>query len=293
MAGWEQKIQAGPLLLDGAMGTMLMAEGLTGGDCPESYNLTHPRVLAGIARKYRLAGCDIVQTNTFGASPIKLAKYRLDDRIDTIITAAVRMAREGADGKTLVCGSCGPCGDLLRPYGQREPGEVLDGFRVQMALLAREEVDLLHIETMSDLREAVLALQAAREISPQIPVLVSLTFNPSPRGFFTLMGDDIPTVIRTLTEKGAQGIGSNCGNGSDQMVSIAREIRKHSTLPIVIQPNAGLPRLQSGRTVYPETPGYMARKAREMLKAGVNILGGCCGTTPAHMSAIAKVIDEY
>lgn len=287
------RIKSGPLLLDGALGTVLMDEGLTAGQCPESINLHHPELLKKVAADYLEAGSDILQTNTFGATPIKLAKYRMDARIDPIITAAVGAVKMAASENTLISGSCGPCGDLLKPYGTREPEEVLESFEEQIRILVREGVDLIHIETMSDLKEARLALDAARKIDAGIPVLVSLIFNPGPRGFHTLMGQDVSSVVRELTDGGSTAIGSNCGSGSEHMISIARELRTQSPLPLVIQPNAGMPVLQGDKTVYPESPEFMAAGARELLGIGVNIIGGCCGSTPAHIRAIRRVMNEY
>ena len=143
---------------------------------------------------------------------------------------------------------------------------------------------------MSDVREALLALKAARDISPSFPVMVSITYNQNPRGFFTLIGSDIKTTVNQLEEAGADVIGSNCGNGSPQMIQIGKEILKHTSKPVVIQPNAGIPELKGGKTIYPETPQFMAQKAEFLIETGISIIGGCCGTTPEHIKAIKEVI---
>ncbi len=286
-----ERIAAGEVLIaDGAMGTLLMQRGLEAGGCPEAWNLTRPEVLEEIARLYCEAGAQVVQTNTFGGSPLKLAKYGLDDRTEEINRAAVVAARAGVAQRAFVSGSCGPSGCTLKPYGETEPAAVAAGFACQVRALTAAGVDIICVETMTDLAEATLAVQAVKTIAPDLPVIATMTFDPTPRGFFTIMGVDIPTAVAGLAAAGADLVGSNCGNGSEEMVAIARQMREHTDLPLVIQPNAGLPQLEGERVVYRETPEFMAEKVWELVACGVSVIGGCCGTTPAHIAALRAAL---
>ncbi len=280
------------LVADGAMGSMLLASGLAAGDCPESFNLTRTELLSEIARRYLEAGADIVQTNTFGGSPLKLAGYGLDDQTEAINSAAVVAVREAVADRAYVCGSCGPCGHTLLPYGDTEPESVFLSFRRQLAALASAGVDVLCIETMIDLEEAKLAVRAAREVAPDLPIMATMTFDRIPRGYFTIMGTDIPTAAAELARAGADIVGSNCGNGSERMVEIAQEFCASTELPVLIQSNAGLPELVGDRAVYNETPDFLAGSAARILDAGVRIVGGCCGTTPDHIRALRELADR-
>jgi len=274
------------LIADGAMGSLLIERGLPPGACPERLNLEQPAWLRDIARLYAQAGADMVQTNTFGASPIKLSAYGLADRTEAINRRAVELARAGAGQAVYVTGTVGPCGKLLKPYGEADPADVRQSFERQTRALVEAGVDAISIETMTDLREAILAVQAARAVSPTIPILASLTYDATPRGVFTIMGDTVAKAAAELAAAGADAVGSNCGNGSEPMKAIAEAYRRHTDLPLVIQPNAGLPEIRAGLLVYPETPEFMAAGAAELCAAGVRVIGGCCGTTPAHIAAI-------
>jgi len=273
------------------MGTQLQERGLLPGACPEQVNIEHPEVPAEIARLYAEAGAHIVQANTFGASPLKLSHWGLDRRTEEINRAAVQAARAGVSRSTLVAASIGPTGRLLEPYGDTDPEAVLAAFRRQLASVYAEGVDLIVIETMTDLAEALLALRAAREIDASMPVAVTLTFEPSPTGFRTIMGTGVQEAVQALSANGADILGSNCGLGSESMVAVAREFQTHTRLPLMMQPNAGLPVLKGDTAVYLETPDTMARHAQQLLACDVSIVGGCCGTTPAHIRALRAVVD--
>ena len=293
MNNFLQTIQSGKvLLLDGAMGTMLWTRGLSGAKCPEEYNLTHSETLEEIALDYLNAGSDLIQTNTFGGSLLKLARYSLEKDYQKINANAVLAVKKAVKDKAFISASCGPSGEILKPYGDKEPEELYDSFNKQIRVLIEEGADIIHIETMSDIHEALLALKAAKDISGTIPVMVSMTYNKIPRGFYTIMGTDIKTTVEKLEENGADIIGSNCGNGSESMIHIAGEIKENTKLPVVIQPNAGMPELKGTRTIYPESGEFMAAKGKILLEAGVSIIGGCCGTTPEHISAMRSIIDE-
>jgi 5-methyltetrahydrofolate--homocysteine methyltransferase len=281
------------LVGDGAMGTMLLQRGLKVGDCPERMNLDRPEILEEIAKLYLEAGADIIQTNTFGASPLKLSQYSIRDRTEEINAEAVRAVRKVIKDRAYLSASCGPCGRLLKPYGDISPREVAEAFRRQMKALVLEGVDMICIETMTDLEEARLAIEASKSVSPFTPVCATMTFDPTPNGFFTIMGISVERAAKGLANAGANIVGSNCGNGIENMIKIAAEFRKHTTLPLVIQSNAGLPEMKGEGLVYPETPEFFAEGAEKLLECGVNIIGGCCGTTPDHIAAVRKVVDAF
>jgi 5-methyltetrahydrofolate--homocysteine methyltransferase len=281
------------IVSDGAFGTMLMHRGLEPGDLPETINLAAPQVLEEISVLYIEAGAEIINTNTFGASSLRLSHFNLDGETEKINRAAVESARRAAGDRAYVSGSVGPSARMLKPFGDTDPEEIYASFRDQIKVLISCGVDMICIETMTDVAEAELAVRAVRDLSGLIPVLATVTFGKSKKGFRTIMGTDIPGAAGRLEAAGADVIGSNCGNGSGDMIEIAREFTRCSRTPIMIQSNAGLP-VQSGETlVYPETPDFLAEKAMEMLKLGVRIIGGCCGTTPDHIRAIRRTVDAY
>jgi 5-methyltetrahydrofolate--homocysteine methyltransferase len=279
------------IVADGAMGTMLFQRGLKPGECPEKINLERVEILEEIAQLYLDAGAEILQTNTFGGSPLKLATYSLDKRTEEINAQAVRSARKIVSDKAYIAASCGPTGKLLEPFGDTSQDKILNAFKRQMQILISEGVDMICIETMTDLNEAILAVQAARSISTSIPISATMTFDETPRGFFTIMGVTIEQAAKRLQDAGADIVGSNCGNGIANMIKIAEEFKKHTTLPVIIRSNAGLPFLQNGKAVFPETPEFMAEQSRELIKHGVKIIGGCCGTTPEHITALKNIFQ--
>ncbi|HLB01440.1 MAG TPA: homocysteine S-methyltransferase family protein, partial [Bacteroidota bacterium] len=273
-----ERLRSGEILVaDGAMGTMLFRRGLRPGDCPESFNLTHPEMLEEIAALYLGAGADIIQTNTFGGSPLKLSHYGLQTQTAQINRIAVSCVKKAAGGRAYVSGSCGPSGEMLKPYGTLEEETMSKSFREQVSALAGAGVDLLCVETMTDLREASLAVRAAKSVSPSTPVMATMTFDRIPKGYYTIMGVGIEQAIEGLSGAGADIVGSNCGHGIDTMIGIARHMRKLTGLPIVIQSNAGLPEPKGDDVIYPESPSYFAEKTIELIEAGVSIVGGCCG----------------
>lgn len=280
------------LIADGAMGTQLYQRGLKMGQAPEAYNLLHPDYLIEIATEYYRAGADIIQTNTFGATPYRLAMYNLDDQVKEINCAAVDAVRQAVGDHAYIAGSCGPTGATLMPYGDIAPEQVYESFLIQMQALCDAGVSHLCIETMIDLEEAKLALRAARAISASLPVMVTMTFNKTPRGYFTIMGNKVETVATELAAGGADLLGSNCGNGVDQMIEIATEFQNYTDLPLLIQANAGLPEIVNGETVYLESPEFMAAKIPMLIENGVSIVGGCCGTTPAHIKAFRLAVSH-
>lgn len=294
MASLLERLAQGEVLVgDGAMGTMLIERGLKLGECPERWNLDRPEVLSEIARLYAEAGADMVETNTFGGSPLKLAQYGLDGRTEEINASAVRAARLGVGHKVMLAASIGPSGRLLKPYGDTDQDEMRASFTRQLRAVLDEGIDAVVIETMTDLTEASLAIQAAKTLDPSLPVIATMTFDATPRGFFTMMGVSVEQAAERLSSAGADVIGSNCGNGIDNMVRIAAEFRRFSARPVIIQANAGLPRIENGVAVYPESPEFMAGRVPALLDIGVNIVGGCCGTTPTHVNAIYRSVRQY
>lgn len=288
-----ERIAGGEILVsDGAMGTMLMSHGLKPGEPPESLNLSQPDLLESIAKAYLDAGAEIIQTNTFGGSSLKLALYGLDEETDAINRNAVKAVRRAVGHVAYVSGSCGPSGKLIKPYGDTESDTMYSSFKQQLEALIEAGVDIICVETMTDLIEATLAVRAAKKIDPHVPVMATMTFDPTPKGFFTVMGISIKQAAEGLEDAGADIVGSNCGNGIENMVKIAREFKNHSTLPIIIQSNAGIPEMDGDKTIYPETPQFMAEKAKELAELGISIIGGCCGTTPEHIRSIREAVKS-
>ena len=263
------------------------------GDCFEAVNFSRPEILAEIAAAYIEAGAELITTNTFGASPLNLAAHDLADRTEEINRAAVEALRGVTAGRALISGSVGPTGKILAPYGDTEPAVMARAFGRQIGALIDAGADLICIETMMDLEEARLAVAAARTRSSTIPVIATMTFNATPRGFFTTMGNTVEQACSVLVETGADLVGSNCGNGIDAMVELAREFAVHASVPIVIQSNAGLPENHAGKLTYPESPEYMAERVGPLLELGVVVIGGCCGTGPDHIRAIRAAIDRH
>jgi len=286
------RLKRGEVILgDGAWGTLLMERGLRSGEPPEAMNLHHPEVVEEIAALYLEAGAEIITTNSFGGSPLKLRLHALQDRVEEINRAAVEAARRAAGGRAYVSASVGPTGRLLRPFGDTEAETMYAGFERQLRGLIEAGADMICVETMTDLQEAALAVKAARALAWDIPVMATMTFEPTPRGYFTVMGVTVARAAAGLAEAGADIVGSNCGNGIDAMIAIAGEFRKHTSLPMAIQSNAGLPAMRGGTIFYPESPEFVAGKVPELLAAGAQIIGGCCGTTPAHIRALRAALD--
>jgi 5-methyltetrahydrofolate--homocysteine methyltransferase len=286
------RVKKGEILVaDGAIGTLLWDFGLKPGEPPESFSLNHPEILGKIARDYLEAGADIIQTNTFGASPERLSLFGLEDKTEEINKNAVVAVKKVVEDRAHIAASCGPSGKLLKPYGDTEPGAIYDGFVRQMGVILETGVDAISIETMTDLTEAKLAVKAARTLSPETPIMASMTFDFTSKGFYTMMGVGIEEAVQGLEEAGADIVGSNCGSGIETMIEIGREFKRLTRLPVIIQSNAGLPVMKEEKHVWPETPEYMGEKAKELIYLGISIIGGCCGTTPQHIRAIRKNVD--
>jgi len=292
MMPFLERVRSGEVLVgDGAWGTMLMARGLAAGAPPEVVNLTTPETLEEIARLYLDAGADLVTTNTFGASPLRLRAAGLENETETINRVAVDAVRRAVGSRACVCASIGPSGRLLKPWGDVDAGELAASFARQARALASAGVDLMLVETMTDLEEARLAVAAARAAAGTVPVVATMTFESTRRGFRTVMGVSVEQATSGLTAAGADLVGSNCGNGIDTMVAVACAFQEVAPGPLVIQSNAGLPESAGGGLVYPETPAHFAAAVPALVEAGVRVIGGCCGTTPAHIAAIREAVD--
>lgn len=276
------------LFFDGAMGTMLQEAGLSAGEVPELWNLTHPDVVRGIHARYRAAGCDILKTNTFGANAVKLAEEATEHSVTEIVSAAVRIAREAAGADGFVALSVGPTGKLLRPMGDLAFSDAVAAFSEQIKAGADAGADLVLIETMSDLYEAKAALLAAKE-SCGLPVFITLIFDESGK---LLTGGDIPSAVALLEGLGADAIGLNCGLGPVQMKELFPLLREWSSLPLILNPNAGLPECVNGHTHFNVGPEEFAARMVEFAGAGVWVMGGCCGTTPEHLAATVNACRE-
>lgn len=279
------------LLCDGAMGTELQKRDLPSGACPEEYNISHPEIVRSIHKDYFDAGSDIVETNTFGANRARLKLHGYESRVREFCLAAVSLAKSVCPEGKFVAGSVGPTGDLLEPLGNLPEQEAYDIFAEQIKALEEGGADAVYVETMMAVEEAVIAVKAAKE-NTSLPVVASMTFELGKAGLRTMWGVDIKTSIEKYSEAGADVIGANCGKGFDEMIAIVKEMRPLTQKPIIAQSNAGIPEWIHGISVYTETPEVMSSKAEEILKSGVNIIGGCCGTGPAHIKRIREILDR-
>lgn len=279
------------LVSDGAWGTLLQAAGLTGGQMPEEWNASHPQVVQSIAAAYQAAGADLVLTNTFGGSRCKLEKSGLSDRVIELNTLGAQLSLQGAPS-AVVAASIGPTGEFCEPLGDITLEQMQEIYREQIAAIYEAGVQAVCVETMSAIDEACCAVRAAKSIRPDFDVICTMTFSPTPKGPRTMMGVSPEQAAVKLTAAGADVVGANCGNGIEQMIAIASEFRRHTALPILIHANAGLPVLINGKTVFTQTALVMAERVKELVVAGASIIGGCCGTTPEHISAIRNVIDQ-
>jgi 5-methyltetrahydrofolate--homocysteine methyltransferase len=284
------RVKSGDILIsDGAMGTFLQAKGLQPGECPEAWCVTHPDAVKSIAEAYVAAGADIVETNSFGGTSYKLREFGLADRVHELNVAAARLAKDAMGDKGYVAASVGPTGQIVEDEGgDVTEADLYAAFKEQVVALAEGGADALCMETMSSIAEAVQAIKAAKDHT-DLPVICTFTFESGARGFRTMMGVDPARAAEEAVAAGADVVGANCGNGIANMIEIARAMRAAvPSTPILIQSNAGAPVLEGGKTLFKETPDDMAARVAELVAAGANIIGGCCGTTPDHIAALAK-----
>jgi 5-methyltetrahydrofolate--homocysteine methyltransferase len=289
-ATWSDLLATdGPVLADGAMGTMLFAAGLQFGDPPEVWNLTQPDVIRRVHRGYLDAGARVLLTNTFGGNRRRLALTGHEKRVEELNRTAAILLRaevEAAGSTALVAGDIGPSGEIMAPLGTLDEGEAVDAFAEQAVALIAGGVDVIWIETMSDLAEIGAAIRGVRQVRHDIPIITTMTFDT--RGS-TMMGVSPEKAIAALAEWGADAIGGNCGNGPDEVVRVVQ--RMHAAGPdvtLVAKSNVGMPQLVDGRAVYLTGPDVMADCAVQMREAGATIIGACCGSTPDHLAAMAE-----
>ncbi len=279
------------LVSDGALGTILQQEGIRPGECPEAWSISHADVITRIAKAYVDAGSEIVSTNSFGANVFKLRRYGLGDKVSELNRAAAALLRNALGGKAYIAGSVGSTGQILKEEGgEIGEGELYDAYKEQVLALVDGGVDIIFLETMSSLLEAKQAIRAARD-NTQLPIACTFTFQAGPKGFRTMMGVKAERAAQESVATGADIVGANCSAGITGMIEITKQMRAACPkTPLLIQPNAGIPVLEDGKTVYRETPESMASRVPELLGAGASIIGGCCGTTPEHIAALAKAL---
>lgn len=276
-------------IFDGAMGTMLQAGGLKPGACPELMNIEHPDVVKSIHEAYIKAGSTIIETNTFGASTIKLEHYGLADRMTELNTAAVKIAKSAAGERAKVAGSMGPTGRFIQPLGDLDFEAAYQVFYEQSQALAAAGVDYFIIETCIDIQEMRAALLAAKEAAPKIPVICQLSYSEDGR---TVTGTDPQSAAVILAAMRADIIGVNCSLGPEQLVPIVKTLAENCQVPISVQPNAGMPYLDNGETKFPMGAVEFGTWGRKLVEAGASFLGGCCGTTPEHIKELAKNVKN-
>jgi 5-methyltetrahydrofolate--homocysteine methyltransferase len=265
---------------------MLQAGGLEPGGCPELLNRTKPELVASVHRAYAKAGSDVVITNTFGGTRLKLAEYGLEKDVEELNALAVVTAREATAGRCFVAASVGPTGMFVEPLGELTFDEAVGVFSEQMGPLAEAGADALHLETFIDVAELKAAMVAARLV-PNLPVVAFMTFQADGR---TVLGTDPETFAVVAEALGADAIGINCGLGPEAMTALIETLATATDRPLAVMPNAGLPRLEEGRTVFPGTPQELASTSRELVSRGVRLVGGCCGTTPDHLRVLAQAV---
>ena len=292
-----EALQTRRLVGDGAMGTQLMLAGLEQGNCGEAWNLTHPERVLAIQRRYAEAGADCIITNTFGGSRIMLRRHGHEKELAEINAAAVRITREAFGGRPgFVLGDIGPLGALLEPYGDLTEAEALSALEEQAGALVKAGADAIIIETQTGLEELGLAIDAAKSANAPC-IIASLAYDLSMDGTFykTMMGVSPEAAAEFVAARGAHIVALNCGTGMDMKgaAMVARIYREHCSLPIMVQPNAGLPVLENLKAVYKQLPADTAREVPAALEADAAIVGSCCGSTPDHTQAIWAAVDSF
>ena len=288
----KEQLNKRTLLLDGAMGTMLQAYGLKSGECPEEWNISHRQVVKKIYQEYIKAGADVILTNTFGANRVKLSSFNRQNDVMEINKSAVKIAKEAIksvkepEKKVLLAASVGPTGKILEPYGPLSIKEVYENYKEQVVILKEIGVDLIILETFYDLEEIKAALKATKE-NTDLMVIASMTFD---KNLKTIYGVDPERAVTVLENKGADGVGANCGTGPEVLYKVLKIMKKVSKTYLMVEPNAGMPELLEGKVVYPASPKIMADYTEKFVKLGLNLIGGCCGTTPLHIKAMSDKI---
>lgn len=281
---FKELVSQGIVILDGATGTLLQEHGLPAGVCPEKWALENPELIISIQRQYIESGSDIIYTFTFGANELKLKEFNLDD-VTGMNRELARLSKKASEGSVFVAGDIAPTGQLMEPFGDYSFEEIVNVYKKQVSGLLEGGVDLFVIETMMDIQEARAALIAVKE-SCDLPVIVTMTFE---HGGYTIDGTDPLTALITLQSLGADAVGCNCSTGPEEMVKIIRKLKPYAKVPLVAKPNAGMPKLVNRKTVFEMSADEFASFAGKFIEAGVNIIGGCCGTTPEYISKLSAV----
>jgi 5-methyltetrahydrofolate--homocysteine methyltransferase len=283
----RQHLQSGKILIaDGATGTMLMSAGLPAGAAPELWNVERPEQIIALHRAYLQAGSQIILTNTFGGSRIKLDKFGLGDRVHEFNLAAVSLAKQASQGSAFVAGDIGPSGELMQPMGPLTYEVALRAFAEQATALAEGGVDLIWVETMTDLSEAKAAVAGARQVT-DLPIFCTLSFGRKAR---TMMGASANQAAQELWPLGLDAIGANCGEGLEMIPEVLRQMREVlPDAPLIAKPNAGLPKLVDGQTTYDLGPYDFAVQMKEFLAMGAQVIGSCCGSSPAYIAALSGI----
>lgn len=290
---FKEALKSRILVSDGAMGTMLQQQGLPVGQCPEEWNISHPKELSAIHKQYFDAGSDMVETNTFGGNRYRLKLHGFENKVYEFNKASAEIAKKVCPKGKFVIGSVGPTGEFLEPLGTLKFSDLKEAFEEQISGLIDGGVDALFVETMSYNDEIIAAVEAAQKLNNKITIIASMSFEKSASGFRTMMGVAIPDFIEEMVKLPVIAIGANCGKGADEMVDIMEEFRQKTDFPLIAQANAGLPETQDDKIIYTETPEQRSELTRILLSEKVNIIGGCCGTTPDHIAAIRKTVDYY
>jgi methionine synthase / methylenetetrahydrofolate reductase(NADPH) len=287
MSSFLERLGSGPVLCDGAMGTLLYAKGVFINRCYDELNVSQPEIVGAVHADYVKAGAEIIETNTFGANHYRLLRHGFESRVEEINRAGVQLAREAAGKDVFVAGSVGPLGIRIEPLGKIAREEARAAFREQIAVLASEGVDLILLETFGYIGELHEAILAARETAPGLPVVAEVTIDDEGNA---LDGAEPEAFGVRLTEYGVDVLGCNCSTGPAAMLDTIERLRRVTSLPMAAQPNAGMPRSVEGRNIYLCSPEYMASYARRFVAAGVSLVGGCCGTTPEHIKAMKMAL---
>jgi 5-methyltetrahydrofolate--homocysteine methyltransferase len=281
----EKLLKANKVVVtDGAWGTQLQQRGLKAGENPDAWTLSNPAAVESVAASYVEAGSRVILTNTFGANSFVLSKFGLQHRVAEINAAGVAISKKAANGKALVFASLGPSGQLLMNDGDLRK-RIYAAFEEQAIAIENAGADAIVIETMTNLREAVVATEAAKKTN--LPVITCMVFDSGKDKDRTMMGDTIEKIIQTLTSAGADVIGTNCGQGITGFIPICKKMRSLTNMPLWMKPNAGLPVFENGKAYYHANPEDFTNCALELMEAGANFIGGCCGTSPNFINALS------
>jgi homocysteine S-methyltransferase len=287
MSLFLERLGRGPVLCDGAMGTLLYAKGVFINRCYDELNISQPEMVGAIHSEYVKAGAEVLETNTFGANHYRLLRHGFEGRVQEINRAGVQLARAAAGTDVLVAGSVGPLGVRIEPLGKISREEARSAFRAQIQVMADEGVDLILLETFGYIDELHQAILAAREVAPGLPIVAEVTIDEDGNA---LDGTEVEAFGPRLTDFGVDVVGCNCSIGPAAMLDTVERLRRVTSLPLAAQPNAGMPRSVEGRNIYLCSPEYMASYARKFVAAGVSLIGGCCGTTPEHIRAMKSAL---